>query len=155
MSKDIFDLFKDNEHKLNQEPSPKAWSRIERRIQGPKPIARRRKMHTSSSFLSIAASLALVIGLISVISIMVGNKKQERAIAMNYEPFVIEALDVSTADVEIEKHTRQTQQQDLKPLKPINEGRAEQKLVAKSQPVQSNTAPHSYIDSTYEERLTE
>jgi hypothetical protein len=31
-SKDIFDLFKDNEHKLNQPPSPRAWDRLEARL---------------------------------------------------------------------------------------------------------------------------
>ena len=56
--KDISDLFKDNEHKLVDTPSPMAWRKLERKLDRHRS---RSQMHVVR-MLSMAASLVLLVG---------------------------------------------------------------------------------------------
>lgn len=152
MSKDIFDLFRDNEDKLNQAPSPKTWSRIERRIQAPTPIAKRRKMRSVPPPLSIAAALALVIGLM-VAFMWVLEKETNQAIILAHGPLEMEDLVISSNHSEVEQQIKAVQYEYVKPLKPIREGRPEQKLIATTEKTSTPAPSNTHIDSIREERM--
>jgi hypothetical protein len=55
----LFKLFRDNEHKLHEFPSPDAWRRLEQRLDANR---RRRKMKAVYRSVAMAASLALLVG---------------------------------------------------------------------------------------------
>jgi len=61
--KDIFDLFRENEHKLTQKPSPRAWERLESRMDA------RKSRHQVSSYRTIAWA-ACIVALLSVTLVM-------------------------------------------------------------------------------------
>lgn len=157
MSKDIFDLFRENQDKLNQKPSPKTWSRIERRIQSPQPIAnKRRPIRRMRPPMGIAAALALIIGLMVAFLWVLGNEKErkQRIFAQMHPSFEIEELTIETSENAIKaiKITAKTQQ--LKPLKPINEGRIDQKLmVSISKSTYRESSSDFSVDSIREERM--
>lgn len=155
MSKDIFDLFKENQDKLNQKPSPKTWSRIERRIQAPQPIGnKRRRIRRVLPPMGIAAALALVIGLMVAFSWIFGKEKEPRVYAQVQPSFEIEDLSIEMTGNAAEAIKVTAKNQQLKPLKPINEGRIDQKLVVStSKSTRKQSSPSSSLDSIGEERM--
>ena len=154
MRKDIFDLFRENQDKLNQKPSPKTWSRIERRIKTPQPIGKNRGIRRMRPPMGIAAALLLMIGLMVTFLWILGKEKEQRIFAQAQASFEIEALSIDeTQATDVIKITAKNQQ--LKPLKPINEGHIDQKLiVSSSKTTPRQTTPNSsMIDSIREERM--
>jgi Domain of unknown function (DUF6265) len=82
-SKDIFDLFKDNEHKLNQPPSPRAWDRLEARLDNRRQqlVNPGRAPKLLRNLLSMAAVLLLLVACISALSILFKTKTEKTAMA--------------------------------------------------------------------------
>ena len=63
--KDIFDLFRENEHKLQEKPSNQAWNKLEQRLERQRG---RRRILPFNSYLMAAS----VVGLLVVITMMGG-----------------------------------------------------------------------------------
>lgn len=66
MKKDqkLFDLFKDNEHKLHEYPSADAWHRLEQRLDA----HRRRRRIAAYRPIAMAAAITLVVGMVATFS---------------------------------------------------------------------------------------
>ena len=75
--KDIFDLFKENEHKLNELPSESAWHRLENRLDNRH--IRSRRTPQIRNWLSMAGVLLLLITLISVLSLFFQQEPKSMA----------------------------------------------------------------------------
>lgn len=157
MAKDIFDLFKDNEHKLNESPSPQTWDRIQNRMNTPRAIQSKRKTRHIAPPLGIAATLALILSIMVAFIWMVDKDKHQRAIAQASYELDIQELKIDYPTVNTQRKASQIaiQNKQSKPLKPINEGSAHQKLVAKTSAVQQPTAePTGEMDSVRDERMS-
>ena len=76
--KDLFDLIKANEHKLDQAPSPRAWDRLERRLD--KHYSKRRRSRPRWLF-SIAAAVVGLVVMVSIISFLF--RFEDHSMAMN------------------------------------------------------------------------
>jgi Domain of unknown function (DUF6265) len=96
--KDIFDLFKDNEHKLNTPPSPRAWDRLEARLDN-----RQRQTATPGlapmllrNWLSMAAVVLLLVTCISALSILFTTQSEKKAMAHSNAnaSFVLEEIGI-------------------------------------------------------------
>ena len=71
--KDISDLIRENQHKLNERPSPRAWRRLESKLDN------QRSRHQTSvykQFAMVAAVIALV-AVASLITLTIGNQPNE------------------------------------------------------------------------------
>ncbi len=64
--KDIFDLFRDNQHKLEERPSPRTWDRLERRLDQ----HRQRPRRQFPRLFSLVAAVVGLVAMITVISFM-------------------------------------------------------------------------------------
>lgn len=150
---DFFDLFKKKAEELEQEPSPQAWSRIERRIQSTRPSIRRTPVRRLPRPMGIAAGLALLMGLSVVFLWLADAESQQPTLAMEELQIEVEELVLNTTDDEVTGVVELAQANPLpKPVKPIIEGEPSQRLVAKNeavmQPIQISP---SRSDSTYGE----
>ena len=83
--KSLFELFRRNEYKLNERPSPRTWDRIERRLDN----HRRRPLHVIRRTLSMVASLAILVVLLFILS-MYGREKNAKVTA--FKPMTFETL---------------------------------------------------------------
>lgn len=148
---DFFDLFRKKAEELEQEPSPQAWSRIERRIQSTRPSVRRATVRRLPRPMGIAAGLALLMGL-SVVFLWLADAETQQAdvLAMQEMPLEIEELVINTADDEVTEVVELAQAHPQpKPVKPIVEGQASQRLVAKNEaPLRPIQISPSRSDST-------
>ncbi len=132
--KDIFDLFREKASDLEQEPTPQAWSRIERRIQSSRPSVRRTPVRRLPTPMGIAAGLALLMGLSVVFLWLAEAEKTTPTYAQEKLKLEVEELiltpvkDNVAAIVEIAKANPLP-----KPVKPIVEGNANQRLIAKNE----------------------
>ena len=71
--KDIFDLFRDNQHKLNERPSQEAWGRLESRLDQHKD----RNRTSLYRILSMAAAVVGLVAFVSVISFMLTSENRK------------------------------------------------------------------------------
>ncbi|MEZ4988217.1 MAG: hypothetical protein R2795_24845 [Saprospiraceae bacterium] len=147
--KDIFDLFRESADALNTPPSAPTWGRIERRLQGKRPSVRRASVHRLPPMAAVAAAFALLIGAVVVFS-WVGNRPTATQNSMAVStPIVVEDLAITLggtdamaiAEIAI-SHPQPA------PTKPIQEGKAGQKLMARSEQPSFRTAPTPRHDST-------
>lgn len=132
--KDIFDLFREKASELEQEPTPQAWARIERRIQTNRPTVRRAQVRRLPTPMGIAASLALLIGLSVVFMWLAEAEKQTQVLAQEVLPLEVEELELTPVEDEVVELVEiATANPQPKPVKPIIEGNANQRLVAKNE----------------------
>ncbi len=127
--KDIFDLFKANQHKLNESPSRQAWERLESRLDQHKD----RNRVSIYRILSMAAAVIVLVAFVSVIS-FVFTPKAENAMAVETvsESFTTEELKVLTVSTEsINQLAAYQRKYNNHPASPIQEGKANKKLIAR------------------------
>lgn len=135
--KDLFQLFRDNEHKLREAPSARSWQRLEQRLDGRRG---RRHFRFSRSLSMVAAVLALAV-LVSLISLLAGGNENRflasngRAIPVGLED--LRQTDADPLDLQTVKIAQQAQQQLRRP---ISEGTPSQKLVLANQSPSSSKA---------------
>lgn len=150
--KDIFDLFKEKSEQLEQEPSPQAWARIERRIPASRPAVKRARVRQMPQPLSIAAGLALLLGL-SVVFMWLSDQGTPSALAQQNVQYELEELSLVVDDESINMVEKAQTHFPTSPSKPIVEGRASQRLVAKNDlRRESPTPPGTPTDTTVNER---
>lgn len=95
--KDIFQMLKDNQHKLNERPSPQAWRKLERRLDA------RRNRGRSNLYrnTSMAAAVLALIAVISLIAVLVDQKTGPDYLAINQSgPVQLEELTYTDVDME-------------------------------------------------------
>ena len=97
-NKDIFDLFKEQQHKLAQPPSPRAWRRLERRLDN-----RRGSSRHDNTFRPLAMVAAIALIAVFAFLMMVGlGQQNDRLFALNSlnDSNGLEQLSFSDADFE-------------------------------------------------------
>lgn len=150
--KDIFDLFREKSDELEQLPSPEAWARIEGRIASKRPtVAHPRGVRQLARPLSIAAGLALLLGL-SVVFMWLSEQGQPSVLAHQQMPLELEELQIIVDDQLSSTIEKTPSHLDITPAKPIVEGTANQKLVAKKESFRNGgSSPVPRPDSTESE----
>lgn len=126
--KDIFDLFRENEHKLDQAPPRRAWNRLEQKLDAHR--NRRQKRWQFPRFLSIAAAVVGLVALLSLISFLFQtNKSMDTASAM--PEFIVEDLLASNDDLEpgFYKIVEFQHKYNDRLANPIKEGSRKKKLI--------------------------
>lgn len=133
MAQDIFDLFRNNQDKLNEAPSPQAWNRLERRLNSRRPSVRRHAKRVSLHRpLGMVAGLALLLTLVAGL-IWLSNRRPAEYMAQNYAPVKLEhlamnaeeAVDFQVADI-VRRHP-------VQPARTVAEGLPRRKLVVKGE----------------------
>lgn len=129
--KDIFDLFRDNEHKLSHAPSPRTWRRLERRLDS------HRSRHRHSFVRSLAIVAAVVVLAVFTFMATIGFGEQRgRLFALSGHNSQLEQLTYSDTDFDqatsiqmamIAQHAQEQRRGT------ISEGTALQKLVPNGQ----------------------
>ena len=124
--KELFDLFRDNQYKLNQRPSSQAWRRLESRLDT-------HQNRTRISFvrhLSMAAAVAALLALVFAISIFFDhNGHDDMAEREQQLNFVLEELDQRDADEGALKVVEFSRQYQDRMRNPIEEGSEKKKIV--------------------------
>ncbi|MEQ8704710.1 MAG: DUF6265 family protein [Phaeodactylibacter sp.] len=123
--KDLFSIFQDNRHLFDSTPSPRAWDRLERRLDG----HRRRNRFSMLRTFSMAAAVLFLAVLGVLISVAVGEKP---ARLLNKGPQPLASEQLPADDIEAAEELRQTlntQQAEKQRQRPINEGPTDRKLV--------------------------
>ena len=123
--KDIFDLFRENEHKLSQRPSSRAWERLESRMDA------RKSRHQVSSYRTIAWA-ACIVALLSVTLVMSTYIKSNTADSLAMaEPMILEDISQYSVDSNTAlKAVEYSQNYDKLNNSAIIEGSTDKKLKA-------------------------
>lgn len=128
--KDITDLFKDNQHKLSERPSDRAWQKLDRRLD----VHRRQtrtKRRNLYPLLSMAAALLFLVVCVAVISDFFGKSPQTNVAttkADNATAGVAESLESPSAAPQALKVVFQKDYK--KQARTIDEGKPNQKLLS-------------------------
>ncbi len=140
--KDIGDLFRENQHKLDETPSPDAWSRLEGMLdrheesqseaKGKKPVSKRRKLF---NYLAIAASVAILVGAISLINLQMTRSDKSMAAAKSNKEFAtpvyLEDLEImEDSDAYYQAVDYQKKHKDNYKVVALNEGKPGRQLLA-------------------------
>jgi Domain of unknown function (DUF6265) len=148
--KDIFDLFRDNQHKLNERPSHQAWERLESRLD-----ERKNRSRTSIyRILSMAAAVLVLVVFVSVISFVL-NTKADRMTTNEYMPklFETEELKVLTVSSENDYQIATYQKKYNNHLSsPIMEGKANKKLIARMDMQRRNGNLNTFLEKNRREK---
>ncbi|MEM1322296.1 MAG: hypothetical protein AAGG75_18685 [Bacteroidota bacterium] len=127
--KDIFDLFRDNSHKLEERPSSQAWRKLEQRLEE----RHRRRRPFFFRPLSMAAAVAMLVVLVSLISLLSpqeSNKELAKADRINRLPEVIEDLPTYTDAIDGVQQVVEFQRKHRSRLaNPVAEGDYSKRLV--------------------------
>lgn len=136
--KDIFQLFRDNKHKLQEAPSPRAWHRLEQRLD-----ANRQQRRPLARTLRLAAAVLAMVALASLISLL-ADGRENRFLAANGKatPAVLEDLRHTDADPYELQTVKVAQQAQQQLRRPISEGTPSQKLIPANQSPAANSALH-------------
>ncbi|MCB0633216.1 MAG: hypothetical protein R2824_17540 [Saprospiraceae bacterium] len=124
--KDLFDLFRENQQKLDESPNPQVWRRLEKRLDT------RRTSHGSSIYriMAMAAAILLLIGVFSLLPALDQSAGQDEAVALNTPPSEMEDLaQDAPADQNIIKVVEFSRQYQDRMVQPIEEGNSHKRLV--------------------------
>ena len=122
--KDIFDLFRENQSKLNERPSPQAWRRLESRLDAHR---NRNRVSLYRQLFMVAAVIALV-ALTSLLTVL-ADKNQQQYQADNI--YATEQLNAPAPAEQQEalKIAEFSRKSHDRMSNPIQEGAARQKLI--------------------------
>lgn len=139
----IFDLFRDNQDRLNEAPSPQTWNRIEKRLEARRAAQTRRRFVYFRQPMGMVAGLALLMGLAVAFMWLANPGPGNEQIAALGQPTNLEDLDLNSStavpDWEIAEIAVKTPVQQQKT---ITEGsRPQQQLVVRNTPRPANTTP--------------
>ena len=126
MSKNLYDNFRKNGSKLTQQPSDRAWKRLENRLDGSSGVQRT----LTSRWWLMAASVALMVAVTAGVMLFTENTSQETAQAEGRAFFVSEDLEYTDTDVRQYAAVQLQKRLDNNDWQPINEGKVGQRLVA-------------------------
>jgi len=131
--KDIFDLIKNNQHKLNEAPSDRTWRRLEQRLDY-KTQLRPRSLFRSMSWAAAIAAIAVMAVVISLVFTKTASKEETMAMAEKEPmPKVLEELpnyaELTTEAARMEAFRRKYEN---RLSNPIAEGEGNKRLVAQT-----------------------
>lgn len=140
--KDISDLIRDNQHKLNERPSPRAWRRLESKLD------QQHSRHQTSLYkqLAMAAAVIALVAVASLITLTINNQGSEAKMMAeaNIPPtsWPVEKLETVYTDANEDLHKVVEFQRSLKRIyasnpNPINEGQRK-KVIATNETTSSN-----------------
>ena len=131
--KDIFDLIKDNQHKLDEAPSDRTWRRLEQRLDY-KTQLRPRSLFRSMSWAAAIAAIAVMAVVISLVFTQSTAKKESFALAEKEPmPKVLEELpDYSELATEAARMEAFRRKYENRLSNPIAEGEGNKRLVAQT-----------------------
>jgi hypothetical protein len=131
--KDLFDLFREHQHLLDAQPSPRAWQKLERRLDS----HRRRNRLSTLRNLSMAAAI-LLIALVAVVLSFAFKRNAGKL--LNQSPLAAEQLqtDQAAAEEELRLAVRAQQAERARRSGAIAEGSNHQRLIPTT--LQKNTA---------------
>ncbi|MCB0549969.1 MAG: hypothetical protein KDD19_20540 [Phaeodactylibacter sp.] len=124
--RDVFDFFRDNQHRLNEAPPARSWRRLEQRLD-----MRRHGGHSSRfRVLGMVAGILILVTLVGLVSLSLG-RQQSLLMAANRQaiPSALEDLSVTDADSEGMNTVMVVQRAQEHRQSPISEGVPGQKLV--------------------------
>lgn len=130
--KDLFDLFRENQHKLDESPSPQTWRRLEKRLDT------RRAARGSSIYriMAMAAGVMLLIGVFSLLPAFDQSSVQDDVMALHTPPSEMEDLEkdaqVNENIIKVVEFSRQYQD---RMGQPIEEGNSRKRLIPSSERV--------------------
>lgn len=124
-NKDFFELFKENSYKLAEQPTPRTWKRLERRLDAHK---RQNRYHINWTLGMVAAVLGLVV-LVGLLSVTFDSKFDQVLAQQDAGPRYLEELASSGSEedlnpitvIEYQRHYEEKTSQ-------IQEGSPERKL---------------------------
>ncbi len=132
--KNISDLFRDNQHKLNERPSSDAWDRLERKLDRHQTSARPqvRPMYRQ---LIMAASILFLVGMVSFFSFFLKQEKasfseMQKVPSLTPVPTDFEDITYTDANDGLYKMVNYSKNLNTNPRKVIQEGAPYKKLVA-------------------------
>lgn len=120
--RDIFDFFRDHQHQFDESPSPRAWRRLERRLDAHQ---RRGRLSLYRSLGMVAGVLALV-ALIVLLSVLVDHNRKEM---LTGTPQQLEDLPLPDSDATAYRVVEYTRSYQDRMSRPIEEGAASKRLV--------------------------
>ena len=131
--KDIFDLIKDNQHKLDEVPSDRTWRRLEQRLDY-KTQLRPRSLFRSISWAAAIAAIAVMAVVISLVFTNTAKKNETFAMAEKEPmPKVLEELpDYSELATEAARMEAFRRKYENRLSNPIAEGEGNKRLVAQT-----------------------
>ena len=124
--RDVFDFFRDNQHRLNEAPSAHSWRRLDRRLDA----HRRRNRPSRYRVLGMVAGILVLVILVGLVSLSLG-RQQNQQLAFNKQavPTGLEDLAVTDADRDGLRTVLAVQHAQEHRRQPISEGAPGQKLV--------------------------
>ena len=131
--KDIFDLFRENQHKLDERPSADVWDRLEQKLDDTKPA--KRIIPRGYRQLIMAASILLLVGMVSFFSIFLQQKKHSfsqanKTAIQSPVPKQFEDLIYTDANDGLYKMVAYQRKLNTNPRNVIQEGAPHKKLIA-------------------------
>lgn len=122
--KDIFDLFRENQHKLDERPPLHTWRHLEKRLNHHR---RRNRLSLYRSLAMVAAVLALVVFMVLLSTVI--HQSKMSSVAGN-APVELEDLpDAPQEEVAAYQVVEFSRSYQDRMSKPIEEGRPNQRLV--------------------------
>ena len=122
---DLFDLFRNNQHKLTQRPSPHAWRRLERRLDRNSGVKRFSLLRQWS----LAAAIVLLVGVVFLVTLMVDRRETHLA-ARDTQPVELEDLNPRDGDLALLRQVTFAHQHQLGTT--IQEGKGANRLVPRT-----------------------
>lgn len=124
--RDVFDFFKDNQHRLDETPPAHSWRRLERRLD----THQQRNRLSRHRMLGMAAGVLVLITLVGLVALSLG-RQQSRLLASGKQaaPAAVEDLALTDADRGELRAVLTVQQAQEHRQRPISEGAPGQKLV--------------------------
>jgi len=124
-NKDFFDLFKENSHKLAEQPTPRTWRRLERRLDAHQRVNRN---HTHWTLGMVAAVMGLV-AIVGLLTITFDAKFSQTVALEDASPRYLEELAVTDSEKEISPvRVVEYQRHYQEKTSSITEGSRERKL---------------------------
>ncbi len=121
--KDIFDLFRENHHKLEERPPLHTWRHLEQRLQQHR---RRHRLTLYRSLAMVAAVLVLAV-FVALVSSMLHRNPDHRM--TRNEPLELEALPSGMQDVAAFQAVEFSRSYQENPSRTIEEGSPDRRLV--------------------------
>lgn len=128
--KDIFDLFKDNEHKLAETPAPHVWRRLERKLDNNRQRNRTVRIRPSMGQFGIAAAILLLFTVVTIMTLALPNRKAQ--VLAQQEEMIFEELTTSEADQQLLKVVEFTRRHQSRLSNPVEES-VEKKIILPAQ----------------------
>lgn len=120
----LFNLFRNSEHRLAQQPPREVWHRLEQRLDAHQRQGRRFVYR----YLSMAAAILFLVGLTFLISLLADNRRQRLEAMANPLPKDLEMLDRTDTSIAALEAIALTRHYLEKAKQEVNEGQEGRKL---------------------------